>query len=314
MDRDQKQPSAPVRSAAVNVGVASPKSGGRALGRGLDALLPSMPAQASTPPPGDLIHKVPVARIDPNPYQTRRVFEENRLRELADSIKMHGVMQPVVLRRAGERFLLIAGERRWRATTLAGLPTIPAIVRDVPESSVLELTLIENIQREDLNPIEIAEAFARLSTDSHLTHEQIAARTGKDRASITNYLRLLKLPSEVRERIATGELTMGHAKALLSLPTEAAQKALASRIIVQGLSVREAEALTKASSGTPRKAGRGEVRESHQDPNIQAAVTEMERALGARVRLVGNNTHGKLVIEYFTAEDLDRVYSRIIGR
>ena len=279
----------------------------RALGRGLEALLPSTG-------PTDAIRRIPVSQIDPNPYQARRHFHPERLREMAESIRTHGVVQPVVVRKAGERFLLIAGERRWRATALAGVGTVPAIVREIPEKDVLELTLIENIQREDLNPIEIAEAFARLAREAALTHEQIAARTGKDRATVTNFLRLLKLPAEVRERLDAGELSMGHARALLTLPTEAAQKALAARIVAQGLSVRQTEALAKPAHGAVPKSLAFIEKEAVQDPNVQAAVQEMERALGTRVRIVGDDLKGKIVIEYYSSEDIDRIYGVIVGK
>jgi ParB family chromosome partitioning protein len=277
----------------------------RALGRGLEALLPAAA-------PAEAIRRIPVSQIDPNPYQARRHFHPERLREMAESIRAHGVVQPVVVRKAGERFLLIAGERRLRATILAGSPSIPAIVREVAEKEVLELTLIENIQREDLNPIEVAEAFARLAREASMTHEQIAARTGKDRATVTNFLRLLKLPAEVRERLDSGELSMGHARALLTLPTEAAQKALAARIIALGLSVRQTEALAKSAPGGRAKTLGSLEKEALRDPNVQAAIQEMERALGARVRIVGNDLQGKIVIEYHSDEDLDRIYHHIV--
>jgi len=279
----------------------------RALGRGLEALLPSAA-------PTDAIRQIPVSQIDPNPHQARRHFHPERLREMAESIRAHGVVQPVVVRKAGERFLLIAGERRLRATVLAGSASIPAIVREVPEKDVLELTLIENIQREDLNPIEIAEAFARLAREAALTHEQIAARTGKDRATVTNFLRLLKLPAEVRERLDSGELSMGHARALLTLPTEAAQKALAARIVRQALSVRQTEALAKSAHGAAPKSLASIRKEALLDPNVQAAIHEMERALGTRVRIVGDDLKGKIVIEYYSSEDLDRIYNHIVRK
>ncbi|MBI1955143.1 MAG: ParB/RepB/Spo0J family partition protein [Acidobacteria bacterium] len=285
----------------------SPKRG---LGRGLEALLPA------THPAGESIRQIEVTRITPNPYQSRQQFHSERLRELSASIKTHGVVQPVVVRQQGDRYTLIAGERRWRAAQLAGLATVPAIVRQVPENHILELTLIENIQREDLNPIETAEAFARLTREAGLTHEQIAERTGKDRATVTNFLRLLKLPEEVRKRVATGELSMGHARALLALPTETAQKALAARIVTQGLSVRQAEALVKTRDGRISKPNtlRKIWAQALEDPNVRAAVEGMERALGTRVRLAGDDMHGKIMIEYYSSQDLDRIYGVIVGK
>jgi len=288
----------------------SPKRG---LGRGLEALLPA------THPSGDSIQQIEVTRIAPNPYQTRQHFHPERLRELSESIKTHGVVQPVVVRQQGDRYTLIAGERRWRATQLAGLGTIPAIVREVEENHILELTLIENIQREDLNPIETAEAFARLTREAGLTHEQIAERTGKDRATVTNFLRLLKLPDEVRKRVATGELSMGHARALLALPSEAAQRTLAARIVTQGLSVRQTEMLVQDTKESPKKP-KTKKNDIPDDPNVLAAIDALERALGTRVRIVSLGSLGsigscgKIVIEYYSQEDLERIYEVITGK
>ena len=285
----------------------------RGLGRGLDALLPSVSPPAPAAPVGDAVLQIGISSIHPNPYQPRQHFHPERLKELADSIRVHGIMQPVVVRRQGERYLLIAGERRWRAASLAGIPTVPAIVREVPDNQILELTLIENIQREELNPIEVGEALARLASDAKLTHEQIAERTGKDRVSVTNHLRLLKLPLEVQSKVASGDLSMGHAKVLMGVATEAAQKALSARILAQGLSVRQTEALAKAEpkKATTMKAIEAEVL---RDPNVVAAVREIERSLGTRVRLVGNDTRGKIIIEYANSEDLDRIYALLVGR
>jgi ParB family chromosome partitioning protein len=270
------------------------------------------------------MRQIPIVSIAPNPYQPRQQFNPERLAELAESIKVHGLVQPIVVRReasvqTGEepRYLLVAGERRWRAAALAGLTTVPAIVREVPDSRVLELTLIENIQREDLNPIEVAEALARLASEASLTHEQIAERTGKDRATITNLLRLLKLPVEVRERVASGALSAGHAKVLLGLASEEAQKTLAARIVAQGLSVRQTEEEARHSQGRPvttRTIFRAIQKAAMENPNVRAAVLEMERTLGTRVRLVGDDLHGKIIIEYHTSDDLDRIYAWIVDR
>ena len=276
----------------------------RALGRGLDALLPST----------DAIQRIPVAQIDPSPFQTRHHFDPERLHELAASISTHGLIQPVVVQTAGARYILIAGERRWRASTLAGLATVPAIVRQVPKNESLELTLVENIQREDLNPIEMAEAFARLWREAGLTHDQIAARTGKSRATVTNFMRLLKLPSEVRDWVASGKLSMGHARALLAIPTQEAQKAMASRIVAQDLSVRQTEHLVKPTEEASRTPPASLEKDVLQDPNVQAAIQEMERALGTRVRIVGNDNRGRIVIEYYSSEDIDRIYHHIVRK
>ncbi len=274
----------------------------RGLGRGLEALLP--PAASA-----EGMKRIELSRIDPSPHQSRRHFHTEGMAELAGSIKLHGVIQPSVGRSNGQRYVLIAGERRWRACALAGLTTVPAIVRDVQDNELPELTLIENIQREDLNPIEMAVAFSRLGREHQLSHEQIASRTGKDRATVTNVLRLLRLPDEVRRRVASGELSMGHARALLALPDEAAQKALAARIVAQGLSVRQTEALT-----SPRRVSKPKPVAVIPDPNVRAAVQDMERALGTRVRMVGKGKRGKIEIEYYSQQDLDRIYSVIVGQ
>ncbi|MBI2819869.1 MAG: ParB/RepB/Spo0J family partition protein [Acidobacteria bacterium] len=287
-------------------------SGRRGLGRGLDALLPASPGAA--PSGGDTVRQIGVSTISPNPHQPRQQFHPERLQELADSIKVHGIVQPVVVRRQGEKYLLIAGERRWRAASLAGLPTVPAIIRNVPDNQILEITLIENIQREDLNPVELAEALARLSNDANLTHEQIAERTGKDRVTVTNHLRLLKLPEDVRKRVASGELSMGHAKVLMGLESAEAQKALAARIVAQGLSVRQTEAVAKEKPGRKTNFYKTIVAQAVQDPNVQAALREIERALGTRVRLIGDDLRGKIVIEYHSPDDLDRIYALLLGR
>lgn len=287
-------------------------SGRRALGRGLDALLPV--SRGLTAQPADSIQQIGVSAILPNPQQPRQHFHPGRLQELADSIKVHGIVQPVVVRRHGEKYLLIAGERRWRAANLAGLPTVPAIVREVSDNELLEITLVENIQREELNPVELAEALARLASEANLTHEQIAERTGKGRVTVTNHLRLLELPVEVRDRVASGELSMGHAKVLMGIASAESQKSLAARIVAQGLSVRQTEALSKEKTARKSNFYKAFVAQAPKDPNIQAAIREIERALGTRVRLMGDDLRGKIVIEYNSPDDLDRIYGLLLGR
>ena len=296
----------------------TPITARKGLGRGLDALLPSSSSAAAAVPSSglDAIRQIPLSHIIPNSFQPRTVFKPDKLRELADSIRVHGVMQPIVVRKMGDRFMLIAGERRWRASTLAGLVSVPALVREVPNNQILELTLIENIQREDLNPIETAEAFHRLATETNLTHDQIAERTGKDRSTVTNLLRLLKLPLEVRGRIVSGEISLGHAKVLLGITSEAAQKSLAARIVAQGLSVRQLEEIVKnLAEGEDKETGKSAAAgKAVVDPNVRAAIVEIERVLGARVHLKGNHKKGRMVIEYNSADELDRIYGRIVGR
>jgi ParB family chromosome partitioning protein len=283
----------------------------KALGKGLSALLPGRPDR--TEPAGDGAPlRVPLDRVDPNPTQPRVEFDPAHLQELADSIRVHGVIQPLIVRRLGERFELIAGERRWRASRLAGLAEVPVIVHDAPRDRVLELALIENIQREDLNAIETAQAFDRLAKEFQLSHEEIGRRTGKDRATITNLIRLLKLPKDIQILVAERRLSMGQARAILGLPSEELQRSLADKAVSQGLSVRQVERLVQRMV-EPRESSDPEEIEKP-DPNVLAAVEEMERALGTRVRIVPKgNQRGRLEIDYFSQEDLDRIYERIVG-
>jgi ParB family chromosome partitioning protein len=292
--------------------------GRKALGRGLQALIesrtpklvPTAPSAAPAESAGG-VRQIPVELIQPNPYQPRRTFQADRLEELAASIRASGVVQPILVRPAGgsgaERFEVVAGERRWRASKQAGLATIPAIVQNISNDRLLEIALIENIQREDLNPIETAQAFEQLSRDFGLTHEQIAQRTGKDRATITNFLRLLKLASEVQVMVAEGSLTMGHAKVLVGLEADV-QRKIAHKIVDQGLTVRAVEKLVSPKQDAPSKAAKSV------DPNLRAAIQEMERALGTRVKIVeGQRGAGRIEIEYYNAGDLQRLYKRLAG-
>ena len=291
------------------------QEGRKALGRGLQALIESrapklVPASAAEPVPADAaggVRQIPVDLIQPNPYQPRHTFQAERLEELSASIRASGVVQPILVRPAGERFEVVAGERRWRSSKMAGLATIPAIVQDIGNERLLEIALIENIQREDLNAIETAQAFEQLSHDFGLTHEQIAQRTGKDRVTITNFLRLLKLASEVQVMVAEGSLTMGHAKVLVGLEAEV-QKKIAHRIVDQGLTVRAVEKLVSPKPNAPLQPAKSI------DPNLRAAIQEMERALGTRVKIVeGAHGAGRIEIEYYNAGDLQRLYKRLAG-
>ncbi len=278
----------------------------RALGRGISALLEGRePGPALTPS----VRMVSVDQIQPNPYQPRRAFHPERLNELAASVQANGLVQPVLLRPTPDgKFQIVAGERRWRAARIAGLATIPALVQEIPEAKVLELTLVENIQREDLNPIETAHAFEQLAREFSLTHEEIARRTGKDRTTVTNFLRLLKLPAEVQQMLAEEKLSMGHARALLALPAAAEQRAAALRITAQGLSVRAAERMVGRALGKSKTA-----LAQTPDPNTRAAIQEMERALGTRVKIVESAAgRGKIEIEFYSQDDLQRIYSIIV--
>jgi len=288
----------------------------KALGRGLSALLPSTRPLApqstlvqSAPPPGPL--RIPIDEIDPNPLQPRSSFQADRLAELAQSIREHGIIQPLIVRFAVGRYQLVAGERRWRAAKIAGLSQVPVIVQDYADDRLMEVALIENIQREDLNPIEVAHAFERLVRDHKLSHEQIAQRTGKDRTTITNMLRLLRLPGDIQLLLAEHRLSMGHARALLSLPTPELQIQVAERIASEGLSVRQVERLVQKMTG-PREPKA--VEQVDPDPNLKVAIEQLERALGTRVRVVEKSRQrGRIEIDYYSLEDLQRIYEMIIG-
>ncbi|GBE33919.1 chromosome-partitioning protein Spo0J [bacterium BMS3Bbin06] len=265
-----------------------------ALGRGLDALIPATE-------PG--IHEVELSRIQPNPEQPRKVFTETALEELAQSVREKGILQPIILRKTETGgFYLIAGERRWRAAKLAGLKKIPAVIKESTPAESLEIALIENIQRDDLNPVETAGAFQRLMEEYGYTQEDLAGRVGKDRATVANYLRLLKLPYEIKERISNGHLSMGHAKALLSLPSPKTQIEAARRVLNKGLSVRETEALCKRLL-SPDKKGK----KSGKDPNITALEERLKQSLGTKVRIAHRGKGGKIEIEYYSLDELDRL-------
>jgi ParB family transcriptional regulator, chromosome partitioning protein len=283
----------------------------KALGRGLSALLPQRaslaPTYNSEEVPGAQIKSIPLADIEPNPLQPRSIFDSGRLDELANSIKTNGIIQPILVRRRGQKYELIAGERRLRAAKLAGLAEAPAIVQDYADDRLLEIALIENIQREDLNPMETAQALERLHTEMNLSHDQIAERTGKDRTTITNLIRLLRLPREVQLLVAERRLSMGHARAILGLTRPEHQTQLAEKAAAQGYSVRQVEGLVKKIN-EPREPSDAPL----QDPNIKAAVAELEAILGTRVRIVEKaEGRGRLEIEYYSQGELQRLYEWI---
>lgn len=288
----------------------------KVLGRGLSSLLPTnrpvppqpAPAPSSTP---SAPLRIPVGDIDPNPLQPRTIFQADRLQELAQSIREHGIIQPLIVRSAGSRYQLVAGERRWRASKLAGLTEVPVIVQDYADDRLMEITLIENIQREDLNPIEVSQAFDRLAREHQLSHEQIAQRTGKDRTTVTNMLRLLRLPKDIQVLLAEHRLSMGHARAILSLPTPEQQLQLAERTAAEGLSVRQVEHLVQKAT-EPREAK--PVKPVEPDPNVKAAIQELERVLGTRVHIVEKSAQrGHIEIEYYSQDDLQRIYESVVG-
>lgn len=283
----------------------------RALGKGLDSLLPR--AQASPVPEieGGRPREIPLDQIDHNPFQTRSNLNEEQLAELAASISANGVVQPILVRPlAGGRFQLIAGERRWRASQMAGKTTVPAILRQVSDEQAMEITIVENLQRADLNPMEQARAFERLSREFHMTQEQMAHRTGKDRASVANFLRLLKLPSAVQARVESGELTFGHARALLALQEPEEMERAAQRVAVHSLSVRQTESLVQELIDPSRKAKKGPKPQKPVDANVRDAQERLQRALGLKVTIEDHNGRGKVVIEYARLEDFDALMER----
>ena len=280
----------------------------KALGRGLGALLSS----DRTVDLHDEPYEVEIDLIDAGSMQPRTYFDPVSLAGLADSIKTHGVVQPLLVRRRGDRYELIAGERRWRAAKMAGLSRVPIVVKEVPDHDLLEIALIENIQREDLNPIEEAQAYRNLIDTVGLTQDALATRLGRDRSYITNYLRLLRLPDDIQQLVTEGKLSTGHARTILGLAHVDLQRRVARRIIERDLSVRSTESLVRSmteeggSSKSPR-------RPKTNDANIRAAETKLRRVLGTQVRIVqrGDGGQGTIEISFFNQDDLDRIYTVI---
>jgi ParB family chromosome partitioning protein len=276
-----------------------------ALGRGLSALIPDAAPSAG---PGERALDVDTDLLRPNKFQPRTSMDEGKIDELARSIRANGMIQPIVVRKVDGGFEIVAGERRWRASQRAGLLKVPVVVRDIPEERLLAAALIENIQREDLNPIEEAHAYRRLADEYHLTQDQIAEAVSKDRSSIANYLRLLKLPHEVLANVGSGALSMGHARALLGLPDEAAQLRVSRDIITKSLSVRETEALVKkATQPVVVKA------EADKDVHTRAAEERLHFVLGARVRIVRKRDGGRIEIDFGSEEELQRLFEALTG-
>jgi len=276
----------------------------KALGRGLSALL----REVETASAG--LEQVPVDLIDPNPFQPRSAFPEETLRELAESIRSSGVLQPILVRRVDGKFQLIAGERRLRAARMAGLQAVPAVIRDLGDRETLELAVTENVMREDLNPIEVAHAYDSLQERFQLSHEEIAARIGINRSTVSNTLRLLGLPEQIQNMVANGDVSAGHARALLGLQSADRQNELAQLIAKRGLSVRQVESIVASAQSAPeaQRVAR------KVDPNTRAAALEMERSLGTRVRIVGSENRGKIEISYFSGDDLQRLYELLTRR
>ncbi len=271
-----------------------------ALGKGLEALLPEK---------GEEVIRLEIEKIIRNEHQPRKIFKDEALKELSASIKEKGILQPVIVSRVGDgTFRLIAGERRWRAAALAGLRKIPALIKDVSSQDAIEIALIENIQREELNAVETAEAFNRLLKDFHLTQEELSQRVGKDRATIANYIRILKLPDEIKAFINNDTISIGHAKAILTLEIKQKQIEAAKEIIKKGLSVREAEALCKRLS-LPVKLEK----KKEKLPEVADLENKLTRSLGTKVKIQHKDKRGKIEIEYYSLDELDRLLEILMG-
>ena len=274
-----------------------------ALGRGLSALIPDAPA------PAERAFEIDIDLLRPNKFQPRTRVDETGLDDLARSIRAHGVIQPIVVRKVDGGYEIVVGERRWRASQRAGLLKVPAVVRDIPDNKLLAAALIENIQRADLNPIEEAHAYKRLAEEFHLTQDQIAESVGKDRSSIANYVRLLRLPGELRENLAAGSLTMGHARAVLGLPDEQSQLRVGREIVARQLSVREAEAFVRKATQPA-----AEQAEPVKDVHTRAAEERLRFAMGTRVRIVRKRKGGRIEIDFGSEDELQRLFEMLTER
>ena len=274
-----------------------------ALGRGLSALIPDAPI---APAGGERSLDVDIDQLRPNRFQPRVTMDDSRIEELARSIKSNGVIQPIVVRKADTGFEIIAGERRWRASQRAGLLKVPVVVRDIPEERMLAAALIENIQRENLNPIEEAQAYRRLADEYSLTQDQISDAVGKERSTVANFMRLLKLPREIRENLSAGSLSMGHARALLSLPDENAQLRVSREVVARNLSVRETEAIVKKAVEPEKKKD-----DPAKDVHTRAAEEKLRFSLGTRVRILRKGKRGRIEIDFQNEDELQRIYEML---
>ncbi len=292
--------------------IAATETKRRALGKGLDSLLPRVHAPVAGEAEGGSPREILLDQIDPNPFQTRSRIAAEQLAELAASITANGVVQPVLVRPlANGRFQLIAGERRWRASQLAGKATIPAILRQVSDEQAMEITIVENLQRADLNPMEQARAFERLAREFHMTQEQMAQRTGKDRATVANFLRLLRLPATVQTRVESGELSFGHARALLAFEHAEEIERAAQRVASLSLSVRQTEGYVQGLLHPEHKAKKESKAEAPSDPNVRDAEERLQRALGLKVHIEDRKGRGRVIFEYAGLEDFDRLMERL---
>jgi ParB family chromosome partitioning protein len=277
----------------------------RALGKGLGALIPEDLTLDSRD-----IREIKITDIDPNIAQPRKDFNDEALAQLAESIKIHGVVQPIILKPEGDRYVIVAGERRWRAARIAGLKTIPAIVRDYDKKDVMEIALIENLQREDLNPVEEASAIKTLMEEYSLTQEEVSRRIGKSRSAIANILRILHLPERILQYVRTGEISYGHARALLSIEDPELQENVMQRILEEGISVRQVEQITQQEQKRPEKRQR---KKGKSQPFFELETT-LADILGTRVRIQGDKKKGKIEIEYYNLDDLERIYEILTER
>ena len=282
----------------------------KVLGRGLGALIPQPRQEAPEVPATPGLAEIPISQIQPNPYQPRKTFNEASIDELARSVREHGIVQPLVVTRAGDKYKLIAGERRFRAAQKAGLTTVPALIKEMmQEGDALQIALIENIQREDLNPIEEAMAYHQLHDDFQLTQEEISKRVGKERSTVANFLRLLKLPDPVKKLLASGQLSMGHARALLAIESPKKQEQLADRVVRKSLNVRQTELL--ASESSPKTA---EKKEKEKDVFTRDAEDKLQRTLRTKVEIDRRRRGGVIHIRYGSEDELIRVVDELMGR
>jgi ParB family chromosome partitioning protein len=292
----------------------------RALGKGLESLLPSRPAPATVPviaavaePTGKPL-EIPLDHIERNPFQTRTRFDEGQLTELTQSIAASGVVQPIVVRPLSEgKYQLITGERRWLASRKAGKATIPAIVRQASDEQTLEMTIVENLQRADLNPMEQARAYQRLSHDFKMTQEQMATRTGKERASVANFLRLLRLPEPIQHKVESGDLSFGHARTLLALDSAESITAAAQKVMALSLSVRQTESYVQGLINPEAKPKKEAKSTQPEDPNVREAQDRLQRTLGLKVHIEDKKGKGRVIIEYSGLEDFDSILTALGG-
>lgn len=277
----------------------------KALGKGISALIGENESDSTAG-----FREVSVGLLDPNPFQSRQVFAKDKLAELAQSISVHGLVQPIVVRKNGGRFQIIAGERRWRAARSLGLQKVPVVIKAESDAQVMEVALIENIQRENLNPMEEARAYYRLANEFGLTQEEVALQTGKERSTVANFLRLLKLPSLVQDLVKDRQLSMGHARALLSLENTDSQEILARKASKLGWSVRQVESVIAQE----KKSSRQESERKRQDPNVMAATARLESVLGTRVRIVSkrSGSKGRIELDYASQDELQRLYEHLV--